>query len=50
MSWNDPHLQREENRIKTTFATTRESKLKNLESDGELFGNTKGIIYEQQII
>ena len=44
MSWHDPHLQKEENRLKSSYATTYESKLKNLESEGELFGNTKGIL------
>lgn len=43
IDWHDQYLQHEEGRLGSDFATPLESKLKNLESEGDIFGNTKGV-------
>lgn len=43
INWHDQFLQNEEGRIKSSYSTNHESKLKNLESEGDVFGNSKGV-------
>jgi len=43
INWHDQYLQNEEGRIRSSYTTNQESKLKNLESEGDVFGNSKGV-------
>ncbi len=45
VAWNDSHLETEEKRIyqRENFINDRREKLGNLQSDGNVYGNTKGI-------